>query len=330
MPFLPRSSFVADLRILLRERDFRRLFATRLISQTGDGVFTAGLGSYVFFNKTNFPNPASAAVAFAVLYLPYSLIGPFAGVFIDRWSRRQILVYSAVVRSLFVVLTAALVAGGQAGRPAVHRRAAGARGEPVLPVLAVRRAAARGARGQAGDGQLGVADRGRHHGLGRRAGRPGRARGHRQRADRLGHHPAGRRRLLPAGRGGGPDHAARPARAGSGRAGRRAGARRDRGRGRRAGGRGPVRAPAPRGGRRARRHRGEPAALRGPLSHVHPAVPELLLPVGRGQRRAQPLHRARPGLRGGLRLRGADHPRDWSGGWASRCGWHCCWPAPGS
>ena len=117
MPFLPRSSFVADLRILLRERDFRRLFATRLISQTGDGVFTAGLGSYVFFNKTNFPNPASAAVAFAVLYLPYSLIGPFAGVFIDRWSRRQILVYSAVVRSLFVVLTAALVAGGKLGVP---------------------------------------------------------------------------------------------------------------------------------------------------------------------------------------------------------------------
>jgi MFS family permease len=105
------------LRIVLRERDFRRLFATRLISQTGDGVFTAGLGSYVFFNKENFPNPASAAVAFAVLYLPYSLIGPFAGVFIDRWSRRQILVYSAVLRSLFVVLTAGLVASGKLGAP---------------------------------------------------------------------------------------------------------------------------------------------------------------------------------------------------------------------
>ena len=117
MPFLPRSSFVTDLRIVLRERDFRRLFATRLISQTGDGVFTAGLGSYVFFNKENFPNPASAAVAFAVLYLPYSLIGPFAGVFIDRWSRRQILVYSAVLRSLFVVLTAGRVASGKLGAP---------------------------------------------------------------------------------------------------------------------------------------------------------------------------------------------------------------------
>jgi MFS family permease len=114
---VPRSTFVTDLRIVLRERDFRRLFTTRLISQTGDGVFTAGLGSYVFFNTTTFPNPASAASAFAVLYLPYSLIGPFAGVFIDRWSRRQILVYSAVLRSLFVVLTAALVAAGQLGAP---------------------------------------------------------------------------------------------------------------------------------------------------------------------------------------------------------------------
>jgi len=111
------SSFLAELRSVLQERDFRRLFATRLISQTGDGVFTAGLGSYVFFNSTSFPNPASAAAAFAVLYLPYSLIGPFAGVFIDRWSRRQILVWSALLRTLFVVLTASLVASGNLGVP---------------------------------------------------------------------------------------------------------------------------------------------------------------------------------------------------------------------
>jgi MFS family permease len=111
------SSFLADLRIVLRERDFRRLFATRLISQTGDGVFTAGLGSYVFFNTTTFPDPGSAAVAFAVLYLPYSVVGPFAGVFIDRWSRQQILAWSALLRALFVAITAALVASGNLGVP---------------------------------------------------------------------------------------------------------------------------------------------------------------------------------------------------------------------
>jgi MFS family permease len=112
-----RNSFLGDLRVVWAEHDFRRLFSTRLISQTGDGLFTAGLGGYVFFNSTNFPNPASGAAAFAVLYLPYSLIGPFAGVFIDRWSRRQILVWSALLRSVFVVLTASLVASGQLGVP---------------------------------------------------------------------------------------------------------------------------------------------------------------------------------------------------------------------
>ncbi len=112
-----RSSFIKDLRLVWAEHDFRRLFSTRLISQTGDGLFTAGLGGYVFFNATNFPNPASGAAAFAVLYLPYSLIGPFAGVFIDRWSRRQILVRAALLRSLFVVITAGLVASGKLGVP---------------------------------------------------------------------------------------------------------------------------------------------------------------------------------------------------------------------
>ena len=114
---MPRASVLADLRYVLAERDFRRLFAVRLISQAGDGIVTAGVGTYVFFNASSFPSPGAAAAAFAVLYLPYSLIGPFAGVLIDRWSRRQILVFSALLRSAFVVLTAAVMAAGQRGAP---------------------------------------------------------------------------------------------------------------------------------------------------------------------------------------------------------------------
>src|SRR6266516_1129135 len=109
--------FVADLRIVLAERNFRRLFATRLISQTGDGVFNAGLAAYVFFSAQIFPNPLAAAEAFAVLYLPYSLAGPFAGVFIDRWQRRQILLLSAVIRAVFVVSTAFFIGSGTLGLP---------------------------------------------------------------------------------------------------------------------------------------------------------------------------------------------------------------------
>jgi MFS family permease len=113
----PRSSFIGDLRTVLGSGGFRKLYSTRLISQGGDGVFTAGLGTYVFFNATSFPNPGAAALAFAVLYLPYSLVGPFAGVFIDRWSRRQILVVSALVRAAFVALAAAFIGSGALGLP---------------------------------------------------------------------------------------------------------------------------------------------------------------------------------------------------------------------
>ncbi len=110
-----KSAVWADLRGVLAGRDFRRLFGTRLISQAGDGIVTAGVGTYVFFNATTFPSPAAGAAAFAVLYLPYSLIGPFAGVLIDRWARRQILVWSALLRSVFVALTAAFMALGNRG-----------------------------------------------------------------------------------------------------------------------------------------------------------------------------------------------------------------------
>ena len=111
------GSFLGDLRAVLAEHGFRRLFATRLISQTGDGIVTAGVGTYVFFNASSFPSPAAGAAAFTVLYLPYSVVGPFAGVFIDRWSRRQILVWSALLRSVFVALTATFMALGDRGAP---------------------------------------------------------------------------------------------------------------------------------------------------------------------------------------------------------------------
>jgi MFS-type transporter involved in bile tolerance (Atg22 family) len=112
-----RSSSRADLKAVLADRDFRRLFATRLVSQTGDGIITAAVGTYVFFNASTFPSPMAGAAAFAVLYLPYSLIGPFAGVLIDHWSRRQILVWSAPIRAALVLVTAALMVAGNRGVP---------------------------------------------------------------------------------------------------------------------------------------------------------------------------------------------------------------------
>ncbi len=52
---------------------------------------------------------ADVAAAFAVLLLPYSIVGPFAGVFIDRWSRRQILVIAPLIRAALLLLSALVV-----------------------------------------------------------------------------------------------------------------------------------------------------------------------------------------------------------------------------
>lgn len=108
-------SFVADLRAVVRGVDFRRLYATRLISQASDGVFQVGLASWVFFSPERQTTAEKTAAAFAVLLLPYSLVGPFAGVLLDRWRRRQILVYANVIRAALIAVVAALVATGLDG-----------------------------------------------------------------------------------------------------------------------------------------------------------------------------------------------------------------------
>jgi MFS family permease len=96
------------IRALLRRSDFRRLLLTRLLSQSGDGAFQVALAGTVLFNPQRAADPIDVAAGFAVLLLPYSLVGPFAGVWLDRWSRRQVLLRANVVRALLVACVAAL------------------------------------------------------------------------------------------------------------------------------------------------------------------------------------------------------------------------------
>ncbi|WP_329248733.1 MFS transporter [Actinoallomurus sp. NBC_01490] len=102
-------SYASDLRLVLKGRDFRRLFATRIVSALSDGVFQVGVAGYVLFSPEQEATAAEAAVTAAVLLLPYSVLGPFVGVFIDRWRRRQILVHAPLIRALLLVATAALL-----------------------------------------------------------------------------------------------------------------------------------------------------------------------------------------------------------------------------
>lgn len=106
----------ARRRGLLRERDFRRLYLVRVVSQAADGMFQASLGAAVLFNPEHQTDAGRAAAGFAVVLLPYSLLGPFAGVLIDRWRRQRVLGYGNVVRAgLAAAVATVLVTHGPGG-----------------------------------------------------------------------------------------------------------------------------------------------------------------------------------------------------------------------
>ncbi|MBW8702180.1 putative MFS-type transporter [Streptomyces sp. MBT84] len=104
-------SVVRDLRVLLRFRDFRRLLTVRLLSQGADGVYQVALAAYVVFSPEKQTSPGAIASAMAVLLLPYSLVGPFAGVLLDRWRRRQVFLYGNLLRAVLACATAVLMLG---------------------------------------------------------------------------------------------------------------------------------------------------------------------------------------------------------------------------
>jgi MFS family permease len=108
-------TFLRALVLLLRQRSFRRLFVSRISSQGSDGVFQVALASHVLFNPEQAADARGVALAFAVVLLPYSALGPFVGVLLDRWPRRRVLVVSQLVRVVAMLAVAALVLGARTG-----------------------------------------------------------------------------------------------------------------------------------------------------------------------------------------------------------------------
>ncbi|MEE6271983.1 MFS transporter [Georgenia wangjunii] len=112
-------SVLGDLRTVAVHSGFRKLFAVRLVSQCGDGMFQVGLATLFFFSPQNMATAAGVATAFAVLLLPFTVVGPFAGPLLDRWRRRQVLLVGNAVRVLLALALAVLIATAGVG-PAVY------------------------------------------------------------------------------------------------------------------------------------------------------------------------------------------------------------------
>jgi hypothetical protein len=94
--------------------EFGRLLAVRVASQFGDGLFNAGLAGAILFNPERAATPWAIVGSFAVLFLPYSLLGPFAGALLDRWDRRYVLVGANAGRLVLIAAVGVLLSLGAA------------------------------------------------------------------------------------------------------------------------------------------------------------------------------------------------------------------------
>lgn len=109
-PAGPRRGRLASA---LRESDgLGRLSTARLSALLSEGIHQAALGGIVLFSPESATTPAAIVGGFAVMLLPYSIVGPFAAAALDRWDRRVVVAVAALVRTLAIVATIALVAAG--------------------------------------------------------------------------------------------------------------------------------------------------------------------------------------------------------------------------
>lgn len=112
-----RQAWRSTATALRRSPGLVRLTTVRFASQFGDGLFQAALGGAILFNPERQTDPAAIAAGFAVLLLPYSVVGPFAGALLDRWDRRLVLVVANVLRGVLVVAMSALLLTGGGSTP---------------------------------------------------------------------------------------------------------------------------------------------------------------------------------------------------------------------
>ncbi|HEY3028636.1 MAG TPA: MFS transporter, partial [Bradyrhizobium sp.] len=86
---------------ILRRRNFALLWFGQLISIIGDWVLFIALPFYVY-DMTG--SALATGMMFAAQLLPSLLLGSVAGVFVDRWNRKRVMIASDVLRGLVLLL----------------------------------------------------------------------------------------------------------------------------------------------------------------------------------------------------------------------------------
>jgi MFS transporter, DHA3 family, macrolide efflux protein len=84
---------------LVRNRNFSLLWTGQLISLLGDRIHVIALGALVAAAGT----PLEVGLTFASTAIPSVILGPLAGVLVDRWDRRRTMIACDVVRAVLVL-----------------------------------------------------------------------------------------------------------------------------------------------------------------------------------------------------------------------------------
>lgn len=115
---VPHRTALRELRTAVQQSPgVVRLAAVRFTGQFGDGMFQAALSGAILFNPERQTDPLAIAAGFAVLLLPYSVIGPYAGALLDRWDRRAVLLVANVLRAVLIVAVSIGLLAGAAETP---------------------------------------------------------------------------------------------------------------------------------------------------------------------------------------------------------------------
>ncbi len=104
--------FFGRLKVLLQERKFRQLVYVRVATQSGDGTLQIAMASYILFSPEKQTSAWAIAMVLAITLLPFTIIEPFVSVFLDRWSRRQIVMVCDTIRAAVSLTLSALVFTG--------------------------------------------------------------------------------------------------------------------------------------------------------------------------------------------------------------------------
>ena len=92
----------------LRDRNFLLLWLGQLCSQSGDRLTQMVLVALVTTRSSG--SPLSLAAVMAITSLPALLVNPFAGVYVDRWDRKQTMIFCDLIRAATIACFPWLIA----------------------------------------------------------------------------------------------------------------------------------------------------------------------------------------------------------------------------